>query len=190
MARIRCDRTPVWSELKVAFEAGGKYFDVRTAFAQDINRFARFSQEAPYVFADLSKNLMDADTEALLMKLAAQCGVEAHRDAMFAGEAINTTEQRAVWHTLLRNPPLAPAQSAQAAINFVAIYSVGAVRHVPFSANRPYCNPATSQTIEHEDGLSPTAHHASPPTPAPRRCGCGLALQPRPVRIAHDQPSH
>jgi len=121
MARIRCDRTPVWGELKAAYEAGGKHFDTRTAFAQDSERFARFSQEAPYVFADLSKNRIDAETEALLLKLAAQCGVEAHRDAMFAGEAINTTEQRAVWHTLLRNPAIALVQPSQAAIDSIAV---------------------------------------------------------------------
>ncbi|MDE2417366.1 MAG: glucose-6-phosphate isomerase [Burkholderiales bacterium] len=111
MARTRCDRTPVWHQLLAAFDATGKHFDLRTAFAQDAGRFTRFSQEAPYVFADLSKNRIDADTEALLLTLASQCGLEAHRDAMFAGDAINSTEQRAVWHTLLRNPAVAPEQA-------------------------------------------------------------------------------
>jgi len=120
MARTRCDRTPVWGQLQAAFEASGKQFDLRTAFAQDAGRFAHFSQEAPCLFADLSKNRIDVDTEALLLTLAAQCGLEEHRDAMFAGDAINTTEQRAVWHTLLRNPAPAPEQRAQLAINLVA----------------------------------------------------------------------
>ncbi len=88
MARTRCDRTAVWSQLQTAYQTNGKDFDVRIAFAQDAQRFARFSQDAPYVFADLSKNRIDAETEALLLTLAAQCGVEEHRDAMFAGEKI------------------------------------------------------------------------------------------------------
>jgi glucose-6-phosphate isomerase len=120
MARTRCDRTAVWSQLQTAYQTTGKDFDVRTAFAQDAQRFARFSQEAPYVFADLSKNRIDAETEALLLTLAAQCGVEEHRDAMFSGEKINTTEQREVWHTLLRNPAVAPVNTAQAATETIA----------------------------------------------------------------------
>jgi glucose-6-phosphate isomerase len=56
------------------------------------------------VFADLSKNLVDAATEALLQALAQQTGLAVHRDAMFRGERINTTEDRAVMHWLLRQP--------------------------------------------------------------------------------------
>ena len=108
MTRIRCDQTAVWSQLQSAFAAEGQHFDVRAAFAQDAQRFTRFSQSAPHVFADLSKNRIDAATEALLFTLAEQCGVLAHRDAMFAGEKINTTEQRAVGHVWLRSPSPAP----------------------------------------------------------------------------------
>ena len=57
------------------------------------------------MFADLSKNRIDAATEQLLLQLARECGVAQHRDAMFAGEAINTTENRAVMHFLLRYQP-------------------------------------------------------------------------------------
>ena len=112
----RCDHTAAWTALHAAYQQSGKAFDVRQAFAADASgsptgspggsasRFASFSQQAPHVFADLSKNLIDAPTESLLMDLARQCGVEAHRDAMFAGAAINSTENRAVMHWLLRNP--------------------------------------------------------------------------------------
>ncbi|MGB4359321.1 MAG: glucose-6-phosphate isomerase, partial [Rhodoferax sp.] len=113
MNRTRCDRTPAWGQLKKAFEATGRSFDVRQAFAADSARFEAFSQSAPHVFADLSKNRIDAATEALLLELAQQTGLGAHRDAMFAGEAINNTEQRAVMHWLLRTPPLDPAMPAQ-----------------------------------------------------------------------------
>jgi glucose-6-phosphate isomerase len=79
-------------------------FDLRTAFAQDAHRAHTLSQTAPQVFADLSKNHVDAATEALLQALAQQTGLAAHRDAMFRGEHINTTEDRAVMHWLLRQP--------------------------------------------------------------------------------------
>jgi glucose-6-phosphate isomerase len=46
------------------------------------------------VFADLSKNLMDVATEQALLEMARQSGLEQHRDAMFAGDKINTTEDR------------------------------------------------------------------------------------------------
>jgi glucose-6-phosphate isomerase len=100
--RTRCDRTPAWARLGRHFEQAGAAFDLRTAFAQDPGRFQAFSQQAPHLFADLSKNLVDGDTEALLLALARECGLPAHRDAMFAGERINNTEKRAVKHWLLR----------------------------------------------------------------------------------------
>jgi hypothetical protein len=104
MSRPRCDQTAAWRQLQERFRASGAAFDLRTAFTQDPSRFARFSQQAPLVFADLSKNLLDADTEQALLALARETQVEAQRDAMFAGERINTTENRAVKHWLLRAP--------------------------------------------------------------------------------------
>jgi glucose-6-phosphate isomerase len=117
---IRCDQTPAWAALQAAYDAGANRFDLRTAFGADAQRFERFSQSAPHVFADLSKNLLDADAEALLMDLARQCGVQEHRDAMFAGDIVNNTEKRAVMHWLLRNPPLGSVGSAQAATKNIA----------------------------------------------------------------------
>ncbi len=104
MERIRCDRTATWRGLQNLFATGGQTFDLRRAFADDEGRFEAFSQSAPHVFADLSKNLIDRPTQQLLFTLARQCGLEQHRDAMFAGTAINNTEQRAVLHWLLRSP--------------------------------------------------------------------------------------
>ena len=120
MTRTRCDHTAAWGELQTAFSAHGHAFDLRTAFATDAGRFERLSQSAPHVFADLSKNLLDADTEQLLFELARQCGVQAHRHALFAGEAINNTENRAVMHWLLRYPAVAPADESHNAIKSVA----------------------------------------------------------------------
>jgi glucose-6-phosphate isomerase len=131
--RTRGDKTAAWAALQQHFDASAKNFDARDAFATDANRFEMLSQQAPYVFADLSKNRLDAATQALLMDLARQSGVEAHRDAMFAGEKINNAEERAVMHWLLRtaessvntdkntsNIPLAGVSVASLDINNIA----------------------------------------------------------------------
>ena len=99
-----CDATAAWAALQNHYEQSAHAFDLREAFRTDTRRFASFSQEAPHLFADLSKNLLDERTEALLMQLARERGLERQRDAMFGGEAINTTERRAVKHWLLRAP--------------------------------------------------------------------------------------
>ncbi|MDO9315178.1 MAG: glucose-6-phosphate isomerase [Burkholderiaceae bacterium] len=101
---MRCDRTTAWAALRGHFEAHGRDFDLREAFARDAGRFSSLSFEAPEVFADLSKNHLDIATLRFLLDLARECGLEAQRDAMFAGAAINTTEDRAVLHTALRAP--------------------------------------------------------------------------------------
>src|SRR5574343_893758 len=100
---MRCDQTPAWQALQV-HAAAFKGFDLREAFARDTQRAASLSQSAPELFADLSKNHTDAATEALLLNLAEQTGLAQHRDAMFRGEHINATEDRAVMHWLLRQP--------------------------------------------------------------------------------------
>ena len=104
-AAVRCDRTAAWAALQNHYEKAGHGFDLRQAFDADPGRFASFGQQAPHLFADLSKNLVDARTQALLMDLARECGIEPQRDAMLGGAAINNTEQRAVKHWLLRTPP-------------------------------------------------------------------------------------
>jgi len=100
----RCDRTEAWAALAGHYQAHGRDLDLREAFARDAGRFEAFSLQAPEVFADLSKNLIDVATLHFLLDLARECGLEARRDAMFAGEPINTTEGRAVLHTALRAP--------------------------------------------------------------------------------------
>ena len=104
MTQIRCDRTAAWGTLLAMYQTGGRALDLRSAFAQDPTRFERLSLQAPHVFADLSKNLIDAPIRAQLTALAQECGVAAHRDAMFRGEAINRSEDRAAMHWLLRQP--------------------------------------------------------------------------------------
>jgi glucose-6-phosphate isomerase len=79
-------------------------WQMRHLFAADPQRFERMSLEAAGLFLDYSKNRLDGRTLELLAALARERGVEARRDAMFAGEKINNTENRAVLHTALRAP--------------------------------------------------------------------------------------
>ncbi len=94
--------TPAWArltELRAAYEP-----DLRGAFASDPDRAARFTRTAADLYVDLSKNLLDDGILAALVDLAEQTGVAARRDAMFAGERINVTENRSVLHVALRAP--------------------------------------------------------------------------------------
>ena len=100
---MRADQTAAWKNLGEHAKAFSS-FDLRTEFARDTGRAVQFSQEAPGVFADLSKNHWDAKVEAQLLALAQQTGLLEHRNRMFQGDAINTTENRAVMHWLLRQP--------------------------------------------------------------------------------------
>jgi glucose-6-phosphate isomerase len=84
--------------------ATARQWTLRDLFAQDARRFPKLTVDAAGLFLDYSKNRLDATTVALLLDLARERGVERQRDAMFAGEKINLTEQRAVLHTALRMP--------------------------------------------------------------------------------------
>ena len=81
---------------------------VRQHFADDSTRFERFSIRVDDLLADYSKQRVTTETMSLLAELARATGVEAARDRMFAGEAINTTEGRAVLHTALRRTAPGP----------------------------------------------------------------------------------
>lgn len=122
--RPRADEAPSWPALAAhavrAFGGGADSFDLRRAFADHADRAASFSFEAPQLWADLSKNLIDDTAQRLLTQLAEECGLAAHRDALFAGAPINVSEDRAVSHVEWRNPALALDQSAQPAIQSIA----------------------------------------------------------------------
>ncbi|MHA1190582.1 MAG: glucose-6-phosphate isomerase, partial [Alphaproteobacteria bacterium] len=78
---------------------------LRDLFAGDANRFSTFSLTVDTLTLDFSKNRITAETLGLLGALAEAGQVEPLREALFAGEAINTTENRAVMHMALRAQP-------------------------------------------------------------------------------------
>src|SRR5450830_712964 len=88
----------------IAHYAQAKSWHMRDLFSADPDRFNQFSLKAAGLTLDYSKNPISEETRALLCKLAVERRVEMRRDAMFAGEKINTTEHRAVLHTALRAP--------------------------------------------------------------------------------------
>jgi glucose-6-phosphate isomerase len=129
-SKHRCDQTEAWKNLHSVFSKTGRQLDLRTEFQGDNQRFTRFSQTAPHVFADLSKNLLTREIEVALLALAQASGVAAHRDAMFAGAAINETEGRAVMHWLLRSPTSERAEHATVKETLEAMLAyASAVRH-------------------------------------------------------------
>jgi len=75
---------------------------MREQFAADPDRFAKFSAKSGDMLLDYSKNRIDEEALEALFTLARDCGVEQRRDAMWAGEPINITENRAVMHMALR----------------------------------------------------------------------------------------
>ncbi|HVV19781.1 MAG TPA: glucose-6-phosphate isomerase [Pseudonocardiaceae bacterium] len=94
---------PAWKEL-TAHRARLRGTHLRELFADDPTRGERFTVDAAGVFLDYSKNLITAETMALLFQLAEQSELEDRVEAMFTGRKINVTEQRAVLHVALRAP--------------------------------------------------------------------------------------
>ena len=104
-APIDATKTPAWVALqKHHDELVEKGISLKDWFAADSDRVEKLSYRAGDLYFDLSKNLVTDETLKLLVDLGRACGVEERRDAMFSGEHINTTEDRAVLHTALRRP--------------------------------------------------------------------------------------
>ena len=76
---------------------------LRDLFAKDSKRFDKYSMEAAGLFLDYSKHQINDEIMASLITLAKEAGLDQAREAMFSGEKINYTEQRAVLHTALRS---------------------------------------------------------------------------------------
>nr|WP_198983651.1 glucose-6-phosphate isomerase [Herbaspirillum sp. ASV7] len=93
-----------WIALQEHHRERARHFQLARLFAADDKRGERFTAEAVGIYLDYSKNLVTSETMALLMQLARQCGLQDRIDAMYRGERINHTEDRAVLHTALRLP--------------------------------------------------------------------------------------
>ena len=104
-APVDITATPQWKALQDHFDAlQAEGISLKDWFAADPDRVSKLTFETSDLHFDLSKNLVTDETVKLLLDLCRAAGVEERRDAMFAGEHINTTEDRAVFHTGLRRP--------------------------------------------------------------------------------------
>jgi glucose-6-phosphate isomerase len=99
----RTQTAGAWQALTSHYEKVSK-LHLRELFAQDPGRAQRMSLEAIGLYLDYSKNRITDETVTLLLDLAAQSGLRERIGAMFSGEKINITENRAVLHTALRAP--------------------------------------------------------------------------------------
>jgi glucose-6-phosphate isomerase len=97
------DRLGAWQALETHYE-GMRNRQMRDLFAREPGRGERMTAEAAGIFLDYSKNRVDEETLSLLVALAEQSGLRERIDAMFRGEKINVTENRAVLHVALRAP--------------------------------------------------------------------------------------
>jgi len=120
--------TEAWSNLQTYFNENKNTIDMKKMFDEDSRRFDKFSlkletpKDGPFL-VDYSKNKINEDVFEMLMDLAKERGVEVARDAMFAGEKINFTEDRAVLHVALRNrsnvPMVVDGKNVMPAVNKV-----------------------------------------------------------------------
>ena len=103
MAVTPAPERKAWQELKRHHaELAGQH--LRELFAADPGRGERLTAEAAGLYLDYSKNRVTDETMRLLVELATESGVPERRDAMFRGEHINVSEDRAVLHVALRMP--------------------------------------------------------------------------------------
>src|SRR5262245_43130239 len=94
---------PAWEALYAHYEKASK-LHMRQLFADDPKRGERMTMEAVGLYLDYSKNRVTDETLDLLLQLAEQSGLRSRIEAMFQGEKINITENRAVLHVALRAP--------------------------------------------------------------------------------------
>ena len=101
LPKINPETTQSWQNLEDHFAQND--FDFRSLFQQNPNRFNDFSIKRPGYLFDFSKNLIDQETLNLLLQLAEETQLKSAISAMFEGQKINETEDRAVLHTALRD---------------------------------------------------------------------------------------
>ena len=94
--------TLAWQNLQIHY-LDSKTIHLKSLFRIDPERFDKFTISASGLTLDYSKNHLVPETKKLLVDLAEQCGVKEKIEKMFSGAPINTTENRPVLHTALRN---------------------------------------------------------------------------------------
>ncbi len=105
-----------WQQLQEHHTTLGRNIVLKDIFQKDPDRFQKFSRtfkntaDKSEILFDFSKNFITEETLQLLIQLAKEAGLEKLRDDMFAGEKINFTEKRAVYHVALRNVTNQPMQ--------------------------------------------------------------------------------
>ena len=104
---INPTNTDSWKKLEAHFKEHSKTH-LKNLFAEDPQRFEKFSISFENILIDFSKNRINDETIALLLSLAEECGLKEAIKAMFAGEKINFTEDRSVLHIALRNRSNSP----------------------------------------------------------------------------------
>ncbi|MEF1255726.1 MULTISPECIES: glucose-6-phosphate isomerase [unclassified Vibrio] len=123
LKNINPTQTQAWNALTAHFESA-QDMDLKALFAQDPARFENFSARfGSDILVDYSKNLINEETLKHLFALANETELKAAIEAMFSGEAINKTEDRAVLHTALRNrsnkPVMVDGEDVMPAVNAV-----------------------------------------------------------------------
>ena len=122
LPKINPAETRAWEKLEDHFFSfEGTY--IKEVFENDINRFQKYSIKFDDILVDFSKNIVDDKARELLIELAEECKLKEAVESMFTGEKINSTENRAVLHTALRNrgnsPVLVDGKDVMPEINAV-----------------------------------------------------------------------
>lgn len=122
LSSIKPDTTKAWKRLAEARKRLDSVH-LKDLFAADARRFERYSLQFGDILVDYSKNIIDDEVRAALLDLAQEMGLSAAIEAMFSGQPINVTENRAVLHTALRNrsdrPVMVAGQDVMPAVRAV-----------------------------------------------------------------------
>jgi glucose-6-phosphate isomerase len=103
VSTLSLTQRPTWKALEEHYQKV-RDLHLRTLFAEDPKRGEQFTLESAGIYLDYSKNRINNETLRLLLALAEDVGLRGRIDAMFSGQKINVTEQRAVLHVALRAP--------------------------------------------------------------------------------------
>lgn len=102
LPKINPTTTSAWQQLQEHYQEM-KSIHLKELFKEEVDRFKNYSLAAPDIIWDYSKNIITDKTLQLLLQLAEECELQSAIEAIFNGEKINETEDRAVLHTALRN---------------------------------------------------------------------------------------